>query len=53
MAAVYMTSSDEFRRQMEAELIAFYGASIDNIGAGGEGQPGRGKQDYSVYVVWK
>ena len=50
MARVYETSSDDFRKNMEAELIDFYEEHAENETGGGGG--GTGKPPYSVYVVW-
>lgn len=51
MAAVYDTSSENFRRHMESDLIDFFGLDyLDNEKAGGGGP--FGTPPYTVYVVW-
>ena len=54
-ALVYETSSDHFRKAMEAELTAFYGIKsqggfLDNVVEGGGG--GHGSPPYVVYLAW-
>ncbi len=51
IATVYRTDSDDFRRDMEDELIDFYKEHCDNIARGGGGP--RGTPPYTVYVAWK
>lgn len=54
MAIVYHTSSDHFRKEMEADLVGFYGLKpkgyLDNVNEGGGG--GHGSAPYVVYVAW-
>eukprot|EP01040_Poterioochromonas_malhamensis_P009280 gene9280-10072_t len=50
VAAVYETSSDNFRRNMETELINFYKDHVDNERDGGGGS--NGSPPYVVYVAW-
>ena len=51
MAAVYRTSSEGFRRSMEADLIDFYEDFVENCVGGGGGPDGTAP--FTVYVVWK
>ena len=50
MAIVYETSSDHFRKEMEADLVQFYSEHLDNVNEGGGG--GHGSAPYVVYVTW-
>jgi hypothetical protein len=52
IAAVYETSSDEFCRRMEEDLVKYYEERADNLASGGAG--GRSdKKPYIVYVAYK
>ena len=51
MAKIYQTTSDSFRKNLEDELVNFYGSNLDNLNAGGGG--GFGSSPYVVYVAWK
>ena len=50
MAIAYSTSSDHFRKEMESDLVDFYGEQLDNKVDGGGG--GHGSAPYVVYVAW-
>eukprot|EP01120_Amphizonella_sp_Union-15-10_P005328 TRINITY_DN16080_c0_g1_i1.p1 TRINITY_DN16080_c0_g1~~TRINITY_DN16080_c0_g1_i1.p1 ORF type:complete len:125 (-),score=17.44 TRINITY_DN16080_c0_g1_i1:8-382(-) len=53
MRALYQTSSDDYRKRLEALLIdwcAKHGYPIDNVVAGGGG--GQGTPPYVVYVAF-
>lgn len=51
IAAVYETSSEEFRRKMEKELTEFYKEHADNVAPGGGGR-NAGNPPLLVYVAW-
>ena len=51
IALVYKTDSDNFRKQIEAELIRFYADHVHNEIGGGGGSAGT--PPYAVYIVWK
>eukprot|EP00030_Apusomonadida_sp_AF-17_P003788 a367441_4.p3 GENE.a367441_4~~a367441_4.p3 ORF type:complete len:136 (-),score=21.49 a367441_4:13-378(-) len=51
IAAVYITGSDAFRKNLEADLVDFYEAELDNEVGGGGGPVGA--PPYTVYVAWK
>ena len=50
IAIIYTTSSDKFRKAMEAELCEFFEGHTDNLVRGGGGP--RGTSPYAVYVAW-
>ena len=50
MAAIYTTSSERFRRNMEDDLIEFYGDLVENMVGGGGGPDGT--PPFTVYVAW-
>ena len=50
MAAVYMTTSESFRRDLEIELIKFFKDWVDNLDPGGGGPDGT--PPFMVYVAW-
>lgn len=54
IAVVYTTSSDNYRRNAETDLIEYFKqqrANIQNENAGGGGPTG--PPPYSVYVAWE
>lgn len=50
MAAVYWTTSDHFRREMERDLTQFFRNFLHNRRLGGAGPDG--VPPYITYVVW-